>query len=186
MGDQVQDKSKIDQGFQVIHQELLTLQRTQAATAAQVERIQRSVRLDEKEFAVGQQQSNRELINTVGQLARSVNALVRQQRSEQERDEEDGRKIRGMNFDLRQREINRNIARIRYLSTCRQVTVPRCTCGKHKGISFVDDNTGETVVANMCPQAWWVSRSRLAFEDGKLPEFNKKYDLKKFLSMYQI
>ena len=71
-------KENLDAALKVMHQENLELRRQLAQMAEQIQRVQRISRVDEREFNVGLQQSNRATIRAVEELARSVDALVQQ------------------------------------------------------------------------------------------------------------
>lgn len=168
----------------VMQQELLTMQRQNAALATQVQRLQRSINLDEREFAVGQQQSNREVIVTMGKMTEAVGRLIEQKEKENTREEEN---VFSLGRSKRAHEVENNLEHIRRLSYCRQTVVPECDCTEHahKGLRFVDMLTGQVLEENMCPKTWWIKQSRLAFKNGNLQEFTESTDLRAYLSMYK-
>ena len=58
-----------------------------------------------------------------------------------------------------------------------------CPCGKHRGIKFIDN---DTVVELMCPLQWWVRRSWMAFEEGKLSQFLSSTPLQTYIKKFSL
>lgn len=172
------------QAIQDIYSYLQDVDRRTAALAGQVQRIHRTVKLDEKEFAVGQQQSQREILLGVSALTETVHALARATNIEGAV-ESDSQALYWEHKERRSREVRKNIEHIRTLASCTvKVSGRTCPCGEHHGLSFVKN--GVVVEGNLCPKTWWIKQSRLALEEGKLGEFVKSVPFEQYNLAYKI
>ena len=185
-------KNSTEEALKAIWQELTDIRRQQDASSSQVQRLQRYANLDEKEFAVGQLQSERAILNTVSELARAVSALTMQQVPEEIKVREAGEAVWKSHKIHRQKEVHRSANHLRYMVHCKQEPTMMCPCGEHAGIRFTDehsknpDGSMRIVAENVCPRDWYVSLSRLAFEEGNLSEFLKQNKLGDYLARYKL
>jgi hypothetical protein len=178
-------KTQQPDAIQVLHDEIWDLRSKMAAQAEQVQRIQRTSRVDEKEFNIGKMQSERRVLDAVSALTRVVGTMTYQQVDAQTRCDQQGAAVWQSNKEARQREVRHNINHIRYLMSQERQPTYLCPCGQHFGMRFVD-SLGTVIVDNMCPKDWWISMSRLAFDEGKLSQFNAECKYDDFLAVYKI
>jgi hypothetical protein len=176
----------VDQAFLNVYQDITDVRRKLAAQGEQVQRIQRTVRLDEKEFAVGNLQSQRSVLMEVSGLAHAVSALVGQNSDPVAEAEAQSTSYYHQTKAMRQAEVRHNLNEIRLLARCKivKLDVP-CPCGKHHGLCFTDSK-GAIIEDNMCPKTWWIKQSRLAFENHSLGQFVNSTPMSAYLEAYTI
>jgi hypothetical protein len=176
------------QAFKDVYDELTRLSATNADLSLQVQRIQRSIKIDEREKEAGQEQSARELTQAVTRLTVAVNQMLIEQRTAETgeaRFNADGVTLHRLNVDRQSRDARKRLNYIRQLADLRQVDTPKCPCGNHSGIRFVNKQ-GDIIEDNMCPKEWWIKQSRLAFENGKLDDFVSLIPMKDYLFAYKL
>lgn len=166
----------------ILYQDIQTLERRLADLTSQVQRVQRLVHIDEREAAVADKNSQAELYRAVAKNTDLVAELLKRQRAA-DADPLDMRFFH-MERQRRSREVRASLERIRHLKQCKQEITPCCPCGQHKGIRFVD-NAGNSV-AEVCPKSWWISQSRLAFEENRLGQFIKSTPLEKYIKPFVL
>jgi hypothetical protein len=155
----------------ILAQDLEAANRRINTLTEQFRRLDRTVRFDEKEAAAGTVQTLRQTHASMTHLAVAVEAMVAQRIKIERGDDPDllyWQRIQ----EKRTSSTNRNVEYIRYLDVCRREFTALCSCGKHKGIRFIDQATQRVVEDNMCPTIWYIKKSRLAFAEGTLREFN--------------
>jgi hypothetical protein len=184
-------RSPLQEALRDLQEEILELRRKQAASDAQVQRIQRTVRVDEREFNIGKMQSERAVLDSVAALTQAVNAMVLRQEDPQERVDQEGHNLWLASKDDRVREVNHHLGELYNLraiaETCDVEHTLMCPCGNHQGMRFVDKADHSIVlIDNECPQQWWFSMSRLAFAEGRLKQYNETVKLPDLLSEYNL
>ena len=150
----------------------------------QIVRTQRSVKLDEHDFQLANMQYQRDSTRQLMSLTASVEALLN------ERYTDPAYQLQLQSEDLharksieRQREIDKSLRQIRFLSKLRQEKTLVCPCGEHKGITFFDAQNNP-VNGKLCPKVWWIKLSRLALEEGRLNSFLTSTPLDKYMSAF--
>ena len=180
----------MDTAFLGVHQELLELKRAQADLAAQVQRVQKAVNIDQMEFRIQGQQRDIQLKNAVASPTMAVNAMTRQRAT----DPLDQLRLEGQQYfharrASEQADFQKRLAYQRRLSKCRLIKrADKCPCGEHYGLQFVETDTkGNQGILedNMCPKRWWIIQSRLAFENGER-NFGESLPLALYLSAYKF
>jgi len=83
----------------------------------------------------------------------------------------------------RMRQTQHGVAYNRRLAACKQTITPVCSCGKHHGIQFIEN---DVVIDELCPQHWWLKLSRLAYEDHRLGAFMKEKPLSAYLQIFTL
>ena len=179
------DRQQLDTTLQSLNQQLDDLRRKQAEAAVQTQRIQRAVRLDEHELAVGKFQSERAMLEAITSLTTAVQGMVIQNIPYQVQVDQEGQALYTANKARRQVQVQANVAHDRYLSTLVQERTYLCPCGQHQGITF-KDHKDVVIEENMCPRAWWIKLSKLAYVTGNLAQFNRDVPLAEFLKGYAI
>ena len=130
-------KGNLDAALKVMHQENLELRRQLAQMAEQIQRVQRVSRVDEREFNVGLQQSNRATIRAVEELARSVDELVQQKVDRETQVDLEGQQLYWANKQWANRQVKQRINHLRYLLAQTLEKTYLCPCEKHMGIRIV-------------------------------------------------
>ncbi len=194
-------KENLDAALKVMHQENLELRRQLAQMAEQIQRVQRVSRVDEREFNVGLQQSNRATIRAVEELARSVDGLVQQKVDRETQVDLEGQQLYWANKQWAHRQVKQRINHLRYLLAQTLEKTYLCPCEKHMGIRIVrryahpvvneqgervEELVEDVLVENECPFEVWKWMSRVAFDDGTLVKFNKEVPLSDFLKDYAL
>ncbi len=185
-------QTNVDEAFQSLYEEITDLRRKLADQASQTQRIQRTVKLDEREFNVGKQMSERRLIETVQALTQAVQGMTYREIPEEERVRQEGEQLYQMNKWSRLREVKEHLQEIERLDRCAQVRTRLCPCGEHAGIMFLGhDEKGQViqeppVVENMCPRQWWFQKSRLEYQRGNLKKYLEVVPFKEYLKEYAI
>lgn len=175
----------------ILAQDITSLEIKLADVNKQITRMNRLIRVDEREAAVGEQQSRTELINAVSTNTRAVNSLVTKLAEDGDKD-----------FDYYQYLRNKQrvakaarIAETRKLRQMEQEIVDTCPEGHedHKGLAFLrvkksdfDDTPDEKeVVVTLCPRVWWFRQSAVSFEDGRLTQFTGSTPLSKYMRTFR-
>lgn len=180
----------VDGVIQIVRQDVRHTQEMLTDLQKQIQRVSYAVKLDEKEFAVGEWKSRAEATRATSNLVNVVEKLVAEKHGGFT-----GMVPHVMVEGLRERTVEqekttrKNVARISRLYNAKRTTTPRCKCGKHKGISFIEDKT--TIEEDMCPLVWWLECSRLAFERkhpkyANSDEFTKAVPLASLLKEYSL
>jgi hypothetical protein len=159
----------------VLYQDIQHLEKTVAELTAQINRFHRVVKVDEREAAVAEKVSQTELVRAVQHNSVVVSSLLNRMAPDENSLWEDAQRVLARKQDT---EKWRRLQHIEYLRRCRQEVTPQCACGKHKGIRFLD---ADVVVDELCPVAWWVKQSRLAFEKGILQQFQQSTPMETYL-----
>jgi hypothetical protein len=168
----------------VIYQDLQHAEQRIASLAEQVQRLQRLVKYDERAAAVGEKESQEELLCAVARNTELVAQLLAKNRACSELDDPDNMFVFHQVRARCTKSAQKRLEHIRILSGCRQEITPVCKCGQHRGIRFL--NSEGKAIDEMCPQAWWIAQSRLAFEDGRLSQFAKSTPLDKYIRAYKL
>lgn len=163
----------------VLYQDIIHLEKAVSDLGRQVERVHRVVRIDERESAVAESRSRSELIEAVSSNTDAVHGLLAALHTEQELDGYYWREKR-----RRTTEAGKRTEHVRSLAKAKKKVGGVCSCGKHKGIQFLDREGN--ILEERCPVSWWVSLSRLAYEDEKLDAFLKSTPLEKYIRLYKL
>jgi hypothetical protein len=147
---------------------------------SQVQRLFRTIKIEEREAAVGEKQSHTEVMQSVAGLTKAVQILAQAQTPQADLDADFYQKSKA----IRSRQVRQHVAHKVWLSTLAQETTYLCPCGKHMGVKLLDQ--GRVVEANLCPVWWWVTLSQVAYEMGRLGQFRKDMPMDKFLSQYAL
>lgn len=169
----------------VIYQDLQHLASLVSGLTAQVERIQKVVRIDKQEAETAERKGVGELMQAVAENTNITRAFISEMRKK-EREEENDYAQRGR--VARRRELekrNAALRQVRLMKSCKQELTKRCPCGQHRGILFSTID-GIIIEENMCPKVWWISQSRLAFEEGTLRAFSESTPMSLYLSAYKL
>ena len=177
-------KTQAPTNLEVIWQEVEHQKRLTTDLASQLQRVRRFARIDELEVVTGKIEQETALITSMTTLSQAVTVLADVRRREVT-PEIAGQEYWYQQKAIRSRQVARNLARYRYLSTLAQVRTDRCRCGKHQGIQFKDQE-GNIIEENYCPQWWWVAMSRMSFDSGRHKEFHTKCPLEKWLKKYDL
>ena len=121
----------------ILYQDIHHLEERLFGLSQQVERTQKVVKIDERLAAVHDKHSQAELLEAVTANTELVNQLLRERRRE-------AIESQGNGFFMAQRaartaRTKRNIAFDNRLRNCKQILVPKCPCGEHKGIVFLEE-----------------------------------------------
>jgi hypothetical protein len=169
-------------GFEILYQEQQHLEGQYSSLATQVQKLLKIVRYDEKEARVAEQKSSAELLQAVAANTELVSVVL--QRMEEQQKDPLISNFYPIEKERRTKEVKENLKYVHFLSTLQQETTPVCSCGKHHGIRFIDSEGN--VVTECCPVEWWVSQSRLAYEDGNLSGFITSTPLDKYIAPYRL
>lgn len=182
MAPPTESKNTVKNAVDVIIQDINHIEKTQTNLASQITRIQRMMKLDEKEVATQRQRSETMLLQAVENNTMLVTALLERMLGTE--DDPLGMSYYHERKRQEQRESQKRLDTIRSLSQLRQKKTGTCPCGQHKGIQFLDES--DNVVEERCPKSWWISLSRLALEEGRLGTFTKTTPIDKYLSRYSL
>jgi hypothetical protein len=166
----------------VLYQDIIQIEKTVSGLSAQVVRLQRLVNIDKAEAAVGEQRSRTELVTAINNQTDLLTDLLKRETQMSVED----RLVQGYLLDKMDRaaSVQKGIAYLRYLERCKQTVTDRCPCGQHKGIRFLDKDGN--IIEERCPKSWWVSLSRIAYEDGNLSGFVESTPMETFLKLYGV
>lgn len=177
---------QINEGFKSIFQEMTLNRASISDTASQVQRIQRFMKLDEREWRDDKQRSEVRLLQAVSTLTDAVTALSGAKEYQQEYavNSISAQCFRNEKVN-RSRRASQHVDETKGLYKCRQELTPTCPCGEHRGLKFTD-NTGQVVVDNMCPKVWWIKQSHVAFMSGRLTTFVNSMPISVYLKPYKL
>jgi hypothetical protein len=166
----------------VLYQDIQHLERLVGDINNQLTRVNRLIRYDERTAAVEDKQSQTELMQAIRDNTNVVHQMLKKA------DEDDEAQRPDLFFRV-QRMTDakarwKRLDRIKMLTHCKQEITPECPCGEHKGLRFRDKEGN--VVAELCPRAWWVSQSRLAFEEKHLSQFVASTPLDKYIKPFTL
>lgn len=168
--------------YDVLYGEMQHVQRIVTDLSAQVGKIHRHVNIDQREYDLARGKSEKALLEAVNNNTEIINELLLERRTQDMVEHQAYEyQVQREQFD---REASKRRRHLRYLMECEQKVTKVCPCGAHKGIAFLDDH-GDTI-EEWCPRSWWVSRSRIAFEDKTLSKFVKAMPLDKYLAAYKL
>lgn len=169
------DKSAID----VIYQDLHHIQSVLSDLESRFAGLNRFVRYDEQVAQAEKDEVTTSMVRAMTTNTEAVSELVQVIRAERAGDEVP---YFGIHKRRRRNEIALRSKHLDYLTHCKQKVTPVCPCGKHKGIQFLDKGK---VVEEVCPKSWWITQSRLAYDDGRLEEFTSSTPLSEYLSRFK-
>ena len=162
-------------------QDISHLEKTVADLAVQVQRMQKLVRVDEREAAVAEKQSQTELLRVVAKNTDVANELLQEL---QQPTDQQGNIFFYAQRERRHRMAKQHLQQIHKLAASKQELTPQCPCGQHKGIRFFDEQ-GQMIM-DLCPLVWWISQSHLAYTEGKLGQFVGGTPLEIYMRPYKL
>lgn len=164
----------------IVYQDLADYNKKLANIQSQITRIQRVIKIDEKEEVTQKRRSEVMLLNAIESNTEVVNRLV----TKLDGSEDDPLDMSYYKTRRKeeQKKLEDGLERIRFLSRCRQKTTEVCSCGEHHGIQFLDDEGN--VIEERCPRSWWISMYRLAFSEGRGKEFTNHTPSDKYIGKY--
>lgn len=163
----------------ILYQDIHHLQGALTDANAQIARIQRVMKLDDLENQAFIQDRWNNLVGIIENNTEATTALVRKLEPQDGILADD---FYRMEKRTKQAQRQKNLRYARKLEVCKKKITPECPCGEHKGIRFLDVD-GNTI-EERCPKSWWITLSRLAFEDGKLDQFVSSTPLTKYIKAY--
>lgn len=164
----------------IVFRDIQQMQRAISDMQSQMMRIWKTTRMDERAVAIEKQENENHLLTLVADNTKVVAELLHEMRSNRLLESDAG--FYAWRKGAERAQYERNARRDEMLEGCSQVVVDTCSCGKHKGIRFVDKN--EKVVEELCPLNWWVTQSKLAYRAGTLGSFVSSTPLDKYLKQY--
>jgi hypothetical protein len=165
-----------------LYQDMMQTEKTVASLERQVQRLQKAIRIDELEFAVDKQKTQNQLMEAVAvntELTSEVLSLLVDRETDAMYSTLDNYRTLRLHGASAHRK---RLTHIKALTSCKQKVVPECPCGKHKGIMFLDNNGEE--IETRCPESWWLSLSRIAFEEHRLSSFVETTPRNEYLQLY--
>lgn len=129
----------------ILYQDIVNIEERLAGLAGQVNRVQRTIKIDERIAAVHDKHSQAELLESVAQNTTLVSLMIKEFQHLRTEDN-NGDNFHGTQKLSRSLNAKKNIAFDRYLAKCEQRIIPKCSCGQHKGIVFLEKETRKAVV----------------------------------------
>jgi hypothetical protein len=165
----------------VLYQDIQHLEEVVHDLSTRLERLYRLTKYDERSAAVGEKQSQNELLQAIKNNTTAVTHLLTQ------KDGDGSPECDNLPYRMEKRrkrdEGRKRLQHIRRLALCKQEITPVCPCGKHKGLKFIENGV---VIEERCPYSWWISQQRLAFEDRRLEQFVKSTPVSKYIRPYML
>lgn len=127
-------------------------------------------------------QNRQSILNSFDNLIDALDSLEKTTREVYQADNQTTT-VYAWNKQKRQAAKSRKIRLLRELDSANKVKTEICPCGQHRGIRFIDNDN--TVLDELCPLHWWIDKSWLALEDGKLGQFLET-PLQEYLKFFRL
>lgn len=171
----------MDTKIDILFQDTEQIKRAVTDLQAQVMRVWKLTRMDERAVAMEKDENATNLLRLVADNTALVAETLKELRANRVLESDDS--FYKWRKGIEHSQAERNIRRDRMLEGCTQVVVDKCPCGNHKGIQFI--NQKNEVVEELCPASWWLTQTKLAYKDGNLSAFIKSTPRDTYLKQYE-